>query len=88
MTNHRTNHRIKAFVSLVFVLIIINFSLSQGPPPEWIVYNTSNSGLPDNSVSAIAIDAQGNKWIGTLGGLAKFDGSSWTVYNTYKLWLA
>jgi len=82
MTNHRTNHSIKAFVSLVFVLIIINFSPSQIPPPEWIVYNTSNSGLPDNSVSAIAIDAQGNKWIGTLGGLAKFDGSSWTVYNT------
>jgi hypothetical protein len=84
MTNHRTNHRIKAFVSLVFVLIIINFSLSQGPPLEWIVYNTSNSGLPDNSVSAIAIDAQGNKWIGTLGGLAKFDGANWRVYNTYN----
>jgi ligand-binding sensor domain-containing protein len=23
----------------------------------------------------IAIDEQGNKWIGTIGGLAKFDGS-------------
>jgi hypothetical protein len=82
MTNHRTNHSIKAFVSLVFVLIIINFSLSQGPPPEWIVYNTSNSGLPSNNVLSIAIDGAGNKWIGTRGGLAKFDGSSWTVYNT------
>jgi hypothetical protein len=82
MTNHRTNHRIKAFVSLVFVLIIINFSLSQGPPPEWIIYNTSNSGLPENYVSAIAIDGQGNKWIGTARGLAKFDGLNWTVYNT------
>jgi hypothetical protein len=82
MTNHRTNHSIKAFVSLVFVLIIINFSLSQGPPPEWIIYNTSNSGLPDNDVRAIAIDGQGNKWIGTTDGLAKFDDVNWTVYNT------
>jgi ligand-binding sensor domain-containing protein len=50
---------------------------------NWTVYNTSNSGLPDNYVYAIAIDGQGNKWIGTLGGgLAKFDGVNWTVYNT------
>jgi ligand-binding sensor domain-containing protein len=41
-----------------------------------------NSGLPNNVVLSIAIDG-GNKWIGTgAGGLAKFDGSSWTVYNT------
>jgi ligand-binding sensor domain-containing protein len=32
---------------------------------NWTVYNTSNSGLPDNYVYAIAIDGQGNKWIGT-----------------------
>jgi hypothetical protein len=82
MTNHRTNHSIKAFVSLVFVLIIINFSPSQIPPPEWIIYNTSNSGLPENLVLAIAIDGQGNKWIGTARGLAKFDDVNWTVYNT------
>jgi hypothetical protein len=34
-------------------------------------------------VNAIAIDGQGNKWIGTYGGgLAKFDGVNWTVYKT------
>ncbi len=50
---------------------------------NWTVYNTSNSGLPDNGVRAIAIDGQGNKWIGTYGGgLAKFDGVNWTVYKT------
>ncbi len=32
---------------------------------NWTVYNTSNSGLPSNYVRAIAIDGQGNKWIGT-----------------------
>ena len=56
---------------------------------EWAVYNTSNSGLPFNGITVLAIDAQENLWIGTGkwyalggGGLAKFDGESWTVYNT------
>ena len=53
------------------------------------VYNTGNSGLPYNGVTALAIDAQGIVWVGTGrwwahagGGLAKFDGTNWTVYNT------
>jgi ligand-binding sensor domain-containing protein len=38
--------------------------------------------LPDNNIRSIAIDGSGNKWIGTYrGGLAKFDGSTWTVYD-------
>jgi len=50
---------------------------------NWTVYNTSNSGLPSDDVTVVAIDKQGNKWIGTWwGGLAKFDGVNWTVYNT------
>ena len=56
--------------------------------PEWTAYNTANSGLPYNGVTALVIDEQGNAWIGTGkwwayagGGLAKFDGTSWTVYN-------
>ena len=46
-------------------------------------YNTSNSGLPNNSICSISIDSVGNKWIGTFGGgLIKFDNTIWTVYNT------
>jgi ligand-binding sensor domain-containing protein len=62
----------------LLTILILNFPLSQ--TQEWIVYNTS-SNLPSNFVLAIAIDGQGNKWIGTGGGLAKFDGRNWTVYN-------
>ncbi|MEN6512292.1 MAG: T9SS type A sorting domain-containing protein, partial [Chloroherpetonaceae bacterium] len=43
---------------------------------------TSNSGLPNNWVYSIAIDKNGSKWIGTIKGLAKYDGTSWTIYNT------
>ena len=49
---------------------------------NWTIYNTSNSNLPFNWIFTIVIDAQGNKWIGTAGGLAKFDGVNWTIYNT------
>jgi ligand-binding sensor domain-containing protein len=45
--------------------------------------NNYDTSLPDNDVTSIAIDALNNKWIGTYGGgLAKFDGVNWTVYNT------
>ena len=56
---------------------------------EWTVYNSGNSGLPYNGVTALAIDDQGIIWVGTGrwwahagGGLARFDGTNWTVYNT------
>ena len=48
---------------------------------NWTVYDMDNSGLPSNGISALAIDVQGNIWIGTWG-LARFDGTNWTVYNT------
>ena len=46
--------------------------------------------MPDNDVWSVAIDGSGNKWIGTAegwlwsvgGGLAKFDDTNWTVYDT------
>ena len=49
-----------------------------------IYYNTSNSGMPDNWVRAIAIDGNGTKWIGTFGGgLAAYneDGIPWIHEN-------
>jgi ligand-binding sensor domain-containing protein len=49
---------------------------------NWTSYNTSNSGLANNRVIAIAIDASGNKWFGTEGGVSKFDNAKWTTYNT------
>ncbi len=67
----------------VFTLLFISFINVYPQNPEWIVYNTSNSGLPDIVLKSLAIDGSGNKWIGTYGGgLAKFDGTNWTVYNT------
>jgi len=69
--------------SMIAAVVILLPTAACLQTPEWMVFNTTNSGLPDNRVWALAIDSQGNKWIGIGGGLAKFDGdTTWTVYNT------
>ena len=76
-------------VGLIVSLIFACPTAAWSQAAEWTVYNQTNSGLPYNGVTAIAIDAQGNIWAGTGkwyafdgGGLAKFGGQNWTVYNT------
>ena len=49
---------------------------------DMVHYNSANSGLPDNMISSIARDVNGDWWIGTDNGLSKFDGTNWTVYNS------
>ncbi len=48
---------------------------------EMTFYNSVNSGLPSNIVNSIAIDESGVKWIGTVEGLVKYNGTKSTVYN-------
>ncbi|MFA6598764.1 MAG: T9SS type A sorting domain-containing protein [Ignavibacteriaceae bacterium] len=50
---------------------------------EKTIFNTSNSGLPSDEIKSIAIDGNGDKWIGTYNhGIAKFDGTNWGVFKT------
>jgi ligand-binding sensor domain-containing protein len=46
------------------------------------IYNTSNSGLPDNYVIAATVDSLGDMWFTSHGWVAKYDGLNWMVYNT------
>ena len=66
----------------IFFIIIYLFSFISLYPqnPEWIVYNTSNSGLINNHISVIVPDSYGNVYIGCLQSLVKYDGYNWTVY--------
>ena len=44
---------------------------------------SSNSGIPSNYVLSLLESVNGDIYIGTAGGgLAKFDGSEWTIYDT------
>lgn len=42
---------------------------------------TTENGLPDNEVISIVQSADGYLWIGTLNGLARFDGSKFTPFD-------
>lgn len=67
---------------LGIVLGLFFFLNTNAHSQQWIVYNTSNSGLPVDRVWQIAIDSENNKWIGTdWSGLALLSGSTWTVYD-------
>ncbi len=46
---------------------------------NWTAYTTEN-GLVDNFVQALAVDSSGKLWAGTKGGVSVFDGSKWTSY--------
>lgn len=48
---------------------------------SWTNYTTAD-GLPSNALNSLKIDSKGNVWVATANGAAKFDGSSWTVWNT------
>ena len=55
---------------------------AQSPPTQYIakLWQTEQ-GLPQNSVNAILQDRKGYLWVGTFGGLARFDGERFTVFS-------
>ncbi|NQV15815.1 hypothetical protein HQ531_10195, partial [bacterium] len=67
--------------TILILTVLLPYTCALGLNPEWIVYDASNSGLPSSSISTVAIDNNGVKWVGSEG-LASFDGNSWTVYDT------
>jgi len=71
--------KILVILSVFFVTSFCNVFAQY---PEWIIYDHTNSGLPDCYINDIAIDSLGTKWIATYCGLVKYDDTSWTVYNT------
>jgi len=56
---------------------------AQPTPSQYVtrVWHTEE-GLPQNSVNAMLQDHQGYIWIGTFGGLARFDGERFTVFDS------
>lgn len=49
---------------------------------HWIRYCEENSEIPHNTVNDILFE-KNIKWVGTvMGGIGRFDDTSWTIYNT------
>lgn len=48
----------------------------------WTLFDSSNSGLPNNDIFDIATAPDGTLWLATDNGLVSYDGQQWTVTNT------
>ena len=46
------------------------------------VHYTTQNGLPNPVVMDIAMDESGTKWVATLGGAGRYDGSGWISFTT------
>src|SRR3954469_11253001 len=79
-------------LSLITLLALTSFAalkggertcLAQGVPAKYVqdVW-TTEKGLPQNSVTAILQTRDGYLWVGTFGGLARFDGLKFTIFDT------
>ena len=58
-----------------------SFAASQSPRHNIKVWTTDHGGLPQNSVIAITQTRDGYLWLGTINGLARFDGVHFRVYD-------
>ena len=65
---------------LSLILFFLSFySLTTAQKFSFIQYNTSK-GLPQSQVNTITQDQDGYIWIGTFGGLSRFDGQNFTNF--------
>ena len=71
-------------VSWVCVWISIHAACALASEPSRYTSRTwqMDDGLPQNIVQAVAQDGTGYLWIGTLRGLARFDGVRFTVFDS------
>ncbi len=74
------------FLLLLILLIFpshLRADTGSGAPQDFLVANwQTEDGLPQDSVTAIAQAHDGYIWVGTINGLARFDGVRFTVFNT------
>lgn len=62
---------------------MVNGQTASNPNDEYLeTVWTTEQGLPQNSVNAIIQSRDGYLWLGTFGGLARFDGIKFTTYNS------
>jgi PAS domain S-box-containing protein len=84
---HQWHHRIAlAFAAGLLASLLTPRAKAQSQPPQYVttVWQTEQ-GLPQNSVNALAQDHDGYLWVGTFGGLARFDGERFRVLGSADL---
>lgn len=71
--------RLNGLKWVLIALICCAPPLSHAQKFSFLGYS-NNVGLPQSQVQAITQDHEGYLWVGTLGGLAKFNGKKFTVF--------
>lgn len=69
---------VKFLLSLLLICTIFNSQAQQYP---FINFSTEE-GLPQSQVTSFAQDSLGYLWVGTLGGLARFNGAEFKTYSS------
>lgn len=76
-------------VPMVSVELQSDVTIEEGDTTEvllyesWQSYTTQNSGIPEDRVTKVLVDATGTVWVGTMNsGVATFNGSDWKGYST------
>lgn len=79
----QTNITFYLLIFLFSVVAAVNGQTASSPNDEYLeTIWTTEQGLPQNSVNAIIQSRDGYLWLGTFGGLARFDGIKFTTYNS------
>ncbi|MDX1913728.1 MAG: ATP-binding protein [Saprospiraceae bacterium] len=75
--------RIQVYVRgrLIWLLLFLNCMVVWSQPAAFLHYTVAD-GLPSNGVRSLAADRVGFVWIGTLNGLARWDGQQIVAFNT------
>jgi len=66
--------------TLTSIILILSVTTAIGQNDIWKVYNSASTNLPENKITALIIDKNNNKWIGTKKGLLSLSDESWKVY--------
>jgi ligand-binding sensor domain-containing protein/signal transduction histidine kinase len=73
------------FLTILILLGCVDSTASETAPPDAPAYSRrvwrSADGLPEDFAQSLAQTQDGYLWIGTSGGLARFDGMSFVVFN-------
>lgn len=76
LPSHDMNNR--SILLTLFLFSVLGFSKAQ--TSGWFTFDTTNSAIPSNIVTAVITDADNDVWVGTFSGLAKFeDFFNWTI---------
>src|ERR1044071_1296601 len=66
---------------LLFFLLLVGLAADAAAQRYPFVNYTTRNGLVQSNITDIKQDKHGNIWIGTVGGLSKFDGQKFTNYD-------